>query len=374
LLDFASALYLGLRHPMRSLRPWEQFSTGVPAALATAPRQAAVEQGLAELLGCERAALAPSTVHLFWDLFAMLARHSKLAIYMDAGAYPIARWGVERAAARGVPVSAFRHNDSNALRKRLWQKRLGGLRPVIVADGFCPGCGKAAPIADYAECARQYGGWLVLDDTQALGILGDGPGPNAPYGRGGGGSLRWHHIAGPAIVTVSSLAKGFGVPVAVLAGSRATTDWFEERSETRMHCSPSSMAAIHAAEHALRVNALHGDVLRLRLAWLVRYFRQRLGQIGLAARGGLFPVQTLLPNPDLDTARLHRRLLRFGVRAVLHRARSGRGAWISFIINARHRPGDIDHAMSTLRAAHLEMNTLASRMLSRTALLSELVS
>ena len=32
-LDFTSALYLGLQHPSRSLRPWRQFTTGAPAAL-----------------------------------------------------------------------------------------------------------------------------------------------------------------------------------------------------------------------------------------------------------------------------------------------------------------------------------------------------
>jgi hypothetical protein len=30
MLDFTSALYLGFRHPNRSLRPWSQFTTGVP--------------------------------------------------------------------------------------------------------------------------------------------------------------------------------------------------------------------------------------------------------------------------------------------------------------------------------------------------------
>lgn len=48
--------------------------------------------------GCEMATLSSSTLHLFWDLFGALAR-GRVAIYMDAGTYPIARWGVERAAA-----------------------------------------------------------------------------------------------------------------------------------------------------------------------------------------------------------------------------------------------------------------------------------
>jgi 8-amino-7-oxononanoate synthase len=69
MLDFTSALYLGIRHPSRSLRPWSQFTTGKPAALELAPGAEAITTVLAELQGCERVTLLPSTLHLFFDLF-----------------------------------------------------------------------------------------------------------------------------------------------------------------------------------------------------------------------------------------------------------------------------------------------------------------
>ena len=46
---------------------------------------------------------------------------------------------------------------------------------------------------------------------------------------------------------VSSLAKAFGAPLAVLAGSDAFMTVFEQESATRMHCSPPSVAVIAAA-------------------------------------------------------------------------------------------------------------------------------
>lgn len=60
MLDFTSALYLGLRHPSGSLWPWSQFTTGRPAALAIPASQERVAEALAELQGCERATLGPS--------------------------------------------------------------------------------------------------------------------------------------------------------------------------------------------------------------------------------------------------------------------------------------------------------------------------
>jgi hypothetical protein len=48
---------------------------------------------------------------------------------------------------------------------------------------------------------------------------------------------------------------------------------------------------------------------------------------------------------------LHDRLLRAGIRTVLHKAHSGSGALISFIITARHTFDDIDHAATALSTA-----------------------
>lgn len=347
MLDFTSALYLGLRHPSSSLHPWAELTLGRPAALASPPGARTVAQRFSELVGCESGTLVPSTLHLFWDLFDVLAS-DRIAIYMDTGTYAIAKWGVERAAARGVPVRGFPHHDPHALSDQLQQDARGKRRPVVVADGLCPACGGPAPVAAYLQIARRFGGYLVLDDTQALGILGHAPGPSKPYGQGGGGSLRWHNLDGPDVLLGSSLAKGFGVPVAVLTGSKQMVQRFEDNSATRVHCSPPSAAVIHAAKHALLVNQKHGDVLRLRLARIVRYFRQCLMKDGFDVHGGLFPVQTLESSQGLDTIKLHAHLLQAGVRTVLHRARHGYETSVSFLLTALHTIADIDRAVRAL--------------------------
>jgi 8-amino-7-oxononanoate synthase len=177
-LDFTSALYLGLWHPGGSLRPWARLTTGVPAALAEPPGSAAVARDLAALQGCRRGSLAPSTLHLFWDLFGLLA-DDRSAVFLDEGLYAVGRWGVERASGRGVPAWSFRHHDPGALLHRMERVR-GRRRPIVVADGFCPACGEPAPIAAYLEIARARDGLLILDDTQALGILGHSPGRADP--------------------------------------------------------------------------------------------------------------------------------------------------------------------------------------------------
>jgi 8-amino-7-oxononanoate synthase len=160
--------------------------------------------------------------------------------------------------------------------------------------------------------------------------------------------LPQYQIDGPDVLAISSLAKGFGAPVAVLSGSRAAVEEFKANSETRVHCSPPSVAVIRAAEHALRVSYKQGDRLRLRLASLVMRFRRGAQAGGLEFTGGLFPVQTLAPASKAETVRLYERLLHKGVRTVLRGARHGQDPRLSFVITARHTPEAIDRAVSAL--------------------------
>lgn len=347
--DFTSALYLGLRHGSGELRGWGALSGGRPAALAEPEGAPAVARALAALVGCERATLLPSTLHACWDLFALLA-DARASFHVDAGAYPIARWGVERAVARGATARRFAHHDPAALRRSLLRDR-GGATPVVVTDGLCPRCGGAAPLAAYLEAVRPRGGRLVVDDTQALGILGRRGATRDPYGAGGGGTLRFAGVGGEDVVVVGSLAKGFGAPLAALAGAGALVARFEARSETRTHCSPPSVAAVRAAERALWVNEAEGDARRGRLARLVLRLRRGLAGLGLAAAGRLFPVQTLAPVPGCDAALLHARLLRAGVRAVPLRRRGEVGPRLAFLLTAAHGPSDVDEALEALAGA-----------------------
>ena len=347
-LDFTSALYLGFRHAHGTLRPWAQLTTGRPAALERTPEAEPVAAALAQLMRCERAALAPSTLHLYWDLFDLLARDG-IAIYADASGYPIARWGIERVAAKGVRTTTFPAHDAAALGYLLHRERHGGCRPVLVTDGVCPQTGRTAPLPEYLRLVRQWDGYVIVDDTQALGILGEAPARDAPYGRGGAGTPAWYGVQGPGLIVGSSLAKGFGAPLAVIAGDARLIARFEDLSATRVHGSPPSLAAVSAAEQALALNEKRGDLLRARLVKIVRRFREKLHQIGLSALGGLFPVQTLTAIPDIDPQRLYRQLLDCGVKAVLRSAKGMPDAALTFLITVLHTRSDIDRCMDALQ-------------------------
>ncbi|PHV23122.1 aminotransferase class I/II [Janthinobacterium sp. BJB446] len=336
MLDFTSALYLGMRHPAPALAPWSSLSLGQPAALQEPPGAQALAASLAALQGCEAACVLPSTLHLFWDLFGMLAGE-RLVILVDGGSYAIARWGAERAQALGLPLRLFPSGEMAALRQlaAAWGRQ--GRRPLILADGYVPGSEQVLPLAGYAALACQGGGYLLLDDTQVLGVAGTA----------GGGSVRLHGLpggydkGGGHVIVGASLAKGFGVPLAVLAGSRKLLRRFAAHSQTRMHASPPSAAVLAAARRALALNARHGDALRARLADRVAQWRTGMAAAGIACRGGSFPVQRLP-----GRAHLRQALRAAGVLA-LAQAGDGPGA-LTFLLRADQTPRQLEQAMGLL--------------------------
>jgi 8-amino-7-oxononanoate synthase len=344
--DFTSSLYLGLRHALAELKPWASLTSGAPAGLLVPRAARSVARRIAALQGCEGAILAPSTLHLFWDLFGT-QRARSWELFVDAGAYAVGRWGAERAAGMGVPVRRFGHHDPESLVRSMSERKTGRQRPVVVADGLCPSCGSLAPAKAFLHAVERRGGLVVLDDTQAFGILGHSPTLRQPYGVGGGGSVRFHATEGRPVLTVSSMAKAFGVPMAVFSGPRDLVGSFEAESETRMHCSPVSFADLAAAEHALGVNERFGAPIRERLVGLVRRFRHGIGESAIET-SGLFPVQTLARSPGLDPRVLHQDLAARGIPTVLHGPGCGDGVRVSVLITARHTAGQIDEVVDAI--------------------------
>ena len=97
----------------------------------------------------------------------------------------------------------------------------------------------------------------------------------------------------------------------------------------------------------MAVNRTHGDRLRQRLVQLVRHFRTRLQALGLAAEGGLFPVQ-MLRAAGIAAETLHARLLHLGIRTIVIRRCRDLGARVAFLISALHRSSDIDAAVEAI--------------------------
>jgi 8-amino-7-oxononanoate synthase len=343
--DFTSALYLGARAPGRAAG---LLSTGWPAALHEPAGHRRVAQEVARRQGLEAGVLAPSSLHLFLDVLTLLPPNG--AVFFDQDLYPVGRWGVERALLRGRPVHAFDPDRPAALARRLHRCAQQGQAPWLLTDGWRSRAHAPAPLARYQQLLRPLpGATLLVDDTQAFGVLGARPDAQQPLGHGGGGSLPFGGVGGPQVLCITSLGKGLGVPVAVLAGSAAQISRYRRRSEVRVHTSPVSALHAAAAAEALRHDARYGEATRQQLSRLVALFRQELAAGGLQPRGGPFPVQTLTPTRASAALALHQQLRQQGIGSLLLAGTSAGAPELAFCLRADHPPAAVQHAARTLR-------------------------
>jgi 8-amino-7-oxononanoate synthase len=326
-LDFTSAHYLGLAHPSSELASWPALTTGRPAALD--PRHgAALAARLARLLQADDAVLARSTLHAGWDVGTVLGGEGT-AVLVDDGAYPISEMTALAARHRGSPVVCFAHHDPAALEAAV---RATGCRPVVLADGWCPGCGGPVPRRAYQRIAARHRGLLVVDDTQTVGLVR----PARP-----GGAL-----------IVASLAKAYGAPLAIVAGGRRLVAELRADGPSRTASSPPTAADLAAAQAALDAEGAGVAAERRSSLWaLVHRFRRALVAHGVPVIGAPFPVQPVGPFTPDAAVRLHEGLRRHGVRTVAQvlRCRPQRAA-VTFVLTAAHHPFDVDTAVAAVVA------------------------
>ena len=170
----------------------------------------------------------------------------------------------------------------------------------------------------------------------------------SPFGTGGGGTAPWLDFRHPRLVIAASLAKGFGVPLAVVAGARRLIERYERSSETRTHCSPVAAPALHAAENAIAFNHHAGDRARASLSQLVSRLRRKLLATALEPAGGLFPALSIAGTNGLSSEELHRCLQRMEIQTVLQRQRVSGEPRLGVLITALHGNRDIDRLAEAL--------------------------
>jgi 8-amino-7-oxononanoate synthase len=334
--DFTSVLFLDRRHGRPGAAGYPALTTGRPAAVAEPPTAALVARRVAQVQGAESGLVHRSALHGLVDVLSLAAGEGT-AVFLDRGAYPLTATAARLAAGRGTPVVRFRHLDAGHLTRAVARS---GRRPVVLTDGWCAGCNQPAPLADLRRVATAGGGLLVVDDTQAVGILGTHPGPGQPFGSGGGGSFAWSGADPEGVLRIASLAKGHGAPLAVTSGPAR---WMARLRDygTRWHASPPTAADLAAAVTST-FDESGNERRRRRLAALVVRLRRGLAQQGLAVVGLPFPIVSVLIGPVRTALVLRDRLATRGVRAMVVQPDCRRGSLLSFAVTAAHTPADVD--------------------------------
>lgn len=334
-LDFTSALFLGLRHPAASLPSWSALTTGVPAALAEHSAAQEIAERVAGEQSAEAGLVERSTLHALADVFAGLAKPGD-TVAVDQFAYPTMTLAAGLAGISGATVRQYGHHR--------WQSIPAASRRLILAtDGWCAGCGRPAPLGELAGLARRTGGFLVVDDSLAAGVLGCRTRGEC-FGDGTG-TLRWLGQAHDGVVWVASFAKAYGTPVTVVTGPAELLRVLDKQG-SRVHSSPSSTPELLAMRRALSMRP-ELRLRRHRLDAVVQWLRARLRAGGYALNGLPFPVVGL-PMPTAAALRYWSALRANGVDVIVQEPRCRSGSLLSFVLRSDHSVSDLARVVALM--------------------------
>lgn len=337
-VDVTSALFLGLPGG---------GTTGVPAAFREHPDAARLAGAVAAGQSAGAALVARSTLHALGDVLGELPGAGDV-VALDESVYPISRWAALRACEKGAEVRSYPHHRPRPART--------GRRLFLVTDGWCPGCGRPAPLAGLRRTAAATGGAVIVDDTLAFGVLGRRRSPDDPFGDGTG-TVRWAGLAHDGIVWVASLAKAYGSPLAVVTGDRATVARLADAG-SRWHCSPPPPSDLVAALAAL--SDPRGAAGRQRLRRNVLRVRHDLLAGGLRPVGRAFPVVGVPPRRGTDPVRWRDLLAARGVDAVVQRPRCTTGPLLTLHVRADHTPAQLDRVVREVLATSQDVRARRS--------------
>lgn len=204
-LYFGGVSYYGLHGNPKLMKAgfeaWRRLGLGTAttrSGMGTAHIHLEVEAEAARFFGAEGAAYMASGY--LSNTAGVQALHTTGAfdvIFVDQHAHLCID---DAALSTGVPVHRFAHLDPDDLEAQLMQKLTPGQTPLVMSDGLFPTLGRIAPLPDYLEVLKPYGGLVWLDDAHPVGILG-------PNGRG---TADHYGVDSDRVFSGGTLSKAFG--------------------------------------------------------------------------------------------------------------------------------------------------------------------
>ena len=297
--DFGSLNYLGLDlNPeiIASVEPmiaeWGTHPSWTRAVASPAPYMA-LERELATLVGAPEVLVFPTITLLHLGVLPLLAG-SEGTILVDEGSHKSIREAAELAGARGAQIVPVRRSDVVDLERQLQQCN-PRLPRIITVNGVYSMPGTLPDIAGYADVARRYNATLYIDDAHGIGVLGDHPDANMPYGSGGGGVVRYFGLDYDNIVYVAGLSKAFSSLGAFVTCRNATERTLFLAASTMIFSGPVPVASLATALAGLRINRREGDALRRHIHRLTMRIIDGARELGLVVENEIgFPALTVV--------------------------------------------------------------------------------
>ena len=261
----------------RSYDRWGYGLSSVRFICGTQELHKALERKIADFVGTDDAILYSSCFDANGGLFeALLGKED--AIISDELNHASIIDGVRLCKAMRY---RYRNNDMDDLKAKLDEARANNARTIMIAtDGVFSMDGFIANLKGICDLADQYGALVMVDDSHAVGFMGE-------HGRG---TPEYCGVTGRVDIITGTLGKALGgASGGYTAARQSIIDLLRQRS--RPYLFSNTLAPAIAAAACETFDMLSESTeLRDRVHANTAYFRAELGKLGFDIPEGTHPI------------------------------------------------------------------------------------
>jgi glycine C-acetyltransferase len=307
-INFCANNYLGLaNHPavveaaQEGLRRYGYGLASVRFICGTQDLHKRLETAIARFLGKDDAILYTSCFDANGGLFETLLGEED-AVLTDELNHASIIDGIRLCKAKRI---RYKHSDLGELEMGLKEAADSRLR-LIATDGVFSMDGDMARLPEICDLADRYGAAVMVDDSHATGILGEG----------GRGTPEQLGVLDRVDVITSTLGKALGGAAGGFTCARAEVVEFL-RQRSRPYLFSNSLPPMIATAALKAVELIGGSRdLRDRLHANARWLRAALEQAGFTLRPGQHPILPVMLGDAALAGRMADRLLERGIYVI----------------------------------------------------------
>lgn len=260
-----------------------------------------LEKRLSQFLGMEDTILYSSCFDANGGLFETLLEPED-AVISDALNHASIIDGV-----RLCKAQRYRYNNNDMADLELKLKEASGCRfKLIITDGVFSMDGIIANLAGICELADKYGALVAVDDSHAVGFIGEK----------GRGTHEYNKVMGKVDIITGTLGKAMGgASGGYTSGKKEVIEWL--RNKSRPYLFSNTLAPAIAATSIKVLDILESsDDLRVKLRENAAYFRKGLETAGFSIVPGVHPIIPVMLGDAKLAKTMADRLLEEGIYVI----------------------------------------------------------
>ncbi|WP_439437339.1 glycine C-acetyltransferase [Salinivibrio costicola] len=309
-LNFCANNYLGLaNHPAlveAAKAGMDEHGFGMASVrfiCGTQDAHKTLEAKLSDFLGMEDTILYSSCFDANTGLFETILGPDD-AIVSDALNHASIIDGVRLCKAKRF---RYANNDMDELEAQLQAAKAANVANIlIVTDGVFSMDGVVANLPAVCDLAEQYGALVMVDDSHAVGFMGD-------HGRG---THEYHQVMDRVDIITGTLGKAMGgASGGYTSGKKEVIDWLRQRSRPYLFSNSLAPAIVSASIRVLDMLA-ESDHLRAQLWDNSAHFRARMTEAGFTLAGADHAIIPVMLGDAKVASEFAERMMQEGVYVV----------------------------------------------------------